>query len=130
VGRVSLAIDALFARYATALSADDLASIASCFDPPVAVVADESTVVMVDRAHVKEYFVGMADRYRAQGAFIAVPMIHRVEQLTSALWLVDIRWDSLDRDGAPTSVAVETCQYLLRASEPDQPLIVAAIVTS
>jgi hypothetical protein len=112
------------------MSTDDLPSIVSCFDPPVTVIADESTVVLGDRAKVEEHFVGMADRYRAQGAFTAVPTIRRVEQFTAALCLVDVRWDSLDREGEPASVDVETCQYVVRASEPDQPLIVAAIVTS
>lgn len=123
------AINKLFARYGTALSAGDLPSIGSCFDPPSVVIADDATALMVDRAQVKEYFTGMAERYRARGAFTATPTIHRVEQLTPALWLADVRWDSFDETGAPAPVGVETYRYLMRAADPDEPLIVAAIVT-
>jgi hypothetical protein len=56
---------------------------------------------LVDLAQVKKYFTGMAERYRARGAFTARPTIHRVEQLTPALWLADVRWDSFDETGAP-----------------------------
>ena len=84
------AIDKLVARYETALSAGDLPGIGSCFDPPSAVIADDATELMVDRAQVKEYFTGMAERYRARGAFTATPTIRRVEQLTPALWLTSV----------------------------------------
>ena len=123
------AIDKLFARYGTALSAGDLLGIGSCFDPPSVVIADDATALMVDMAQVKEFFTGMAERYRARGAFTATPTIRRVEQLTPALWLADVRWDSFDETGAPAPVGVETYRYLMRATDPDEPLIVAAIVT-
>ncbi|MGH8947147.1 MAG: hypothetical protein ACRDVL_13495, partial [Acidimicrobiia bacterium] len=75
------------------------------------------------------YFTGMAERYRARGAFIATATIRRVEQLTPALWLADVRWDSFDETGAPAPVDVETYRYLMRAADPEKPLIVAAVVT-
>jgi hypothetical protein len=123
------ALDKLFARYGTALSADDLPAIVSCFDPPVVVIADDGTTLMVDRAQLKEHFTGMAERYRARGAFIGTPTIRSVEQLTHALWLADVRWDSFDESGEPAPVDVETYRYLVRVADPDEPLIVAAIVT-
>ncbi len=123
------AIERFFARYGTALSAGDLPSIESCFDPPSVVIADDETALMVDRTQVKEYFTGMAERYRARGAFTATPTIHSVEQLTPALWLADVRWNSFDETGAPAPVGVEAYRYLMRAADPDEPLIVAAIVT-
>jgi hypothetical protein len=123
------AIDELFARYGTALSAGDLLGIGSCFDPPSVVIADDATVLMIDQAQVKEFFTGMAERYRARGAFTTTPTIRRVEQLTPALWLADVRWDSFDETGAPAPVGVETYRYLMRATHPHEPLIVAAIVT-
>lgn len=122
------AINKLFARYGTALSADDVPSIVACFDPPSVVISDDATTLLVDRAQVSEYFTGMAERYRARGAFTATPTIHRVEQLTPALYIADVHWDSFDETGAPAPVSVETYRYLIRAGAPDDPMIVAAIV--
>ena len=36
---------------------------------------------------------------------------------------------SFDETGAPAPVSVETYRYLVRAVQPDEPLIVAAVVT-
>ena len=80
-------------------------------------------------ASADQPFTGMAERYRARGAFNATARVREVEQLTPALWLVDVAWDSFDETGAPAPVDVETYRYLLRAVQPDEPLIVAAVVT-
>src|SRR5918996_2007964 len=85
--------------------------------------------LMIDHAHVEAYLTGMAERYRARGAFSTAATVRGVEQLAPALWLVDVRWDSFDETGEPTSVSVETYRYLVRAVQPDEPLIVAAVVT-
>jgi hypothetical protein len=122
-------IEKFFARYGAALSSDDMQGIVSCFDPPTVVIDDAATTLMIDRAQVEAHFTGMAERYRARGAFTAVATVHGVEQLASALWLVDVRWDSLDVTGAPADVSAETYRYLVRAIQPDEPLIVAAVVT-
>jgi hypothetical protein len=115
------AFDRFFARYGTALSAGDVPSICCCFDAPSVVIADGATALMIDRTQVKESFTGMAERCRARGAFTATPTIHRVEQLTPALWLADVRWDSFDETGAPAPVGVEAYRYLMRAADPDEP---------
>lgn len=64
-------IEKFFARYGAALSSDDVSGIVSCFDPPTVVVDDAATTLMIDHAHVEEYFTGMAERYRARGALSA-----------------------------------------------------------
>lgn len=122
-------VEKFFARYGAALSSDDLPGIVSCFDPPAVVVDDAATTLMIDHAQVKEYFTGMAQRYRARRAFSATATVRGVEQLAPALWLVDVRWDSFDENGSPAPASVETYRYLLRTERPDVPLIVAAIVT-
>lgn len=122
-------IEKFFARYGAALSSDDVPGIVSCFDPPTVVIDDAATTLMIDHAHVEAYFTGMAERYRARGAFSAAATVRGVEQLAPALWLVDVRWDSFDETGAPAPVSVETYRYLVRAVQPDEPLIVAAVVT-
>ncbi|MGH2827842.1 MAG: hypothetical protein ACRDKF_12840 [Actinomycetota bacterium] len=78
---------------------------------------------------LEAYFTGMAERYRARGAFSAAATVRGVEQLASAVWLVDVRWDSFDATGSPAPVSVETYRYLVRSVQPDEPLIVAAVVT-
>jgi hypothetical protein len=115
-------------RYGAALSSDDVPGIVSCFDPPT-VVIDDAATLMIDRAQLEAHFTGMAKRYRARGAFPAVATVQGVEQLASALWLVDVRWDSLDEAGEPATISAETYRYLVRAIQPDEPLIVAAVVT-
>jgi hypothetical protein len=122
-------IEKFFERYGAALSSDDVHGIVSCFDPPTVVIDDANTTLMIDRAQLEAHFTGMAKRYRARDAFTAIATVRGIEQLASALWLVDVRWDSLDATGAPALVAPETYRYLLRAIHPDEPLIVAAVVT-
>lgn len=122
-------IEKFFERYGAALSSDDVHGIVSCFDPPTVVIDDANTTLMIDRAQLGAHFTGMAERYRARDAFTAVATVRGIEQLASALWLVDVRWDSLDATGKPAPVAPETYRYLLRAIHPDEPLIVAAVVT-
>jgi hypothetical protein len=122
-------IEKFFARYGAALSSDDVQGIVSCFDPPTVVIDDATTTLMIDRAQLEAHFTGMANRYRARGAFTAVATVRGVEQLASALWLVDVRWDSLDEAGEPAAISAETYRYLVRAIQPDEPLIVAAVVT-
>ena len=121
-------IERFFARYGAALSSDDLPGIVSCFDPPTVVVDDAATALMIDPAHLADHFTGMAERYRARGAYTGTATVRGVEQLTPALWLVDVAWDAFDETGAPAPVPVETYRYLLRAKQPDQPLIVAVVV--
>lgn len=81
------------------------------------------------RRRLRKPFTGIAERYRARGAFSATAIVRGVERLAPALWLVDVRWDSLDETGAPAPVSVETYRYLVRAAQPDEPRIVAAVVT-
>jgi hypothetical protein len=122
-------IEKFLARYGAALSSDDVPAIVSCFDPPTVVVDDATTTLLIDHAQLRDHFTGMAERYRARGAFSATATVRGVEQLAPALWLVDVGWDSFDETGAPAPIDVETYRYLLRAVQSDEPLIVAVVVT-
>ena len=122
-------IETFFGRYAAALSSDDVPAIVSCFDPPTFIVDDAATTVMIDRAQLTNHFTGMAERYRARGAFSAAARVHGAEQLAPTVWLVDVSWDSFDENGRPSPVAVERYWYILRTEQSAEPLIVAAIVT-
>jgi len=122
-------IEKFFERYGAALSSDDVHGIVSCFDPPTVVIDDATTSLMIDRAQLEAHFTGMAERYRARGAFTAVATVRGVEQLASALWLADVQWDSLNEAGEPAVISAETYRYFVRAIQPDVPLIVAAVVT-
>jgi hypothetical protein len=118
-----------FARYGAALSSGDLPEIVSCFDPPTVIVDEATTTLMVDRGQLSDYFTGIEKRYRARGAFTASATIRDIEQLASALWLVDVSWASFDESGEPAPVSVETYKYVLRTAGAEEPLIVAAVVT-
>jgi hypothetical protein len=118
-----------FARYGAALSSGDLPEIVSCFDPPTVIVDETTTTLMVDHRQLNEYFTGIEKRYRARGAFTASATIRDIEQLASALWLVDVSWVSFDESGEPAPVSVETYKYVLRTAGAEEPLIVAAVVT-
>jgi hypothetical protein len=123
-------IETFFARYGAAISSDDVTGIAACYDPPSLLITDTVSTLLGDSAQVAAYFTGMAQRYRARGAFDARISIRAVEQLSAALFLVDVRWDSVDEAGAPAPVEVETYLYLVRVAESDELLIVSVIVTS
>ena len=118
-----------FDHYGRALSAGDLETIVGCFAPPSIIVDDSRTTLMVNRKELLQYFNGIEERYQALGAFTATTSVGAIEQLSPTLWLVDVRWDSFDESGAPASVDVETNKYLLRHREPEEMLIVAALVT-
>ena len=124
-----LDIEKFFSRYAAALSSGDLPGIVSCFDPPTVIVDETTTTLMIDRMQLSDYFTGIEERYRARGAFSASATIHSVEQLASALWLVDVSWASLDESGELAPVGVETYKYVLRTVRTEEPLIVAVVVT-
>jgi hypothetical protein len=123
-----LDIEKFFSRYGAALSSGDLPGIVSCFDPPTVIVDETTTTLMIDRVQLSDYFTGIEERYRSHGAFSASATIHSVEQLASALRLVDVSWASFDESGEPAPVAVETYKYVLRTVRTE-PLIVAAGVT-
>jgi hypothetical protein len=122
-------IEKFFARYGVALSSGDLPEIVSCFDPPTVIIDEAITTLMSDHRQLSNYFTGIEERYRARGGFTASATIRDVEQLASALWLVDVSWASFDESGEPARVSVGPYKYVLRTVGAEEPLIVAAVVT-
>jgi|GEM_PF-1115985 len=115
-----------FDRYGTALTANDLATVASCYAMPGMVVADESTFSFTSPAAVEAAFAGAAETYHEKGLVAARAELRDVQWLTHALALVAVQWEYLDSDGG--AVPGESYRYLMRMVD-GRPLICVVIPT-
>jgi hypothetical protein len=123
------AIEALtdfFDRYGTALTANDLPAVASCYAMPGMVVSDDATFSFATPAAVEAAFSGAAEAYHAKGLVAARADVLEVDWLTDGLALVAVRWEYLDAQGG--AVPGESYRYLMR-TVGGKPLICVVIPT-
>jgi hypothetical protein len=115
-----------FERYATAMTANDLPTIAACYAMPGMVVADESTFSFATPAAVETAFSGAVQTYNEKGLVAARAEVLDVQWLTSSLALAGVKWEYLDSNGG--AVPGESYRYLLRMVR-GRPLICVVIPT-
>jgi hypothetical protein len=115
-----------FSRYGSALTSGDVAAVASCYALPGMVVADSYSFTFATPAAVALSFLGAAPAYRDQQIVAAHAQLSRVEQISTALALVHVRWEYLDSSG--NAVPGETYRYLLRV-DADGPRITTVIAS-
>jgi ketosteroid isomerase-like protein len=115
-----------FERYATAMTANDMATVAACYAMPGMVVADDSTFTFATPAAVETAFSGAVQTYHEKGLVAARAEVLDVQWLTSALALTRVTWEYLDRNGG--AVPGETYRYLMRMVQ-GRPLICVVIPT-
>ncbi len=102
-----------FGRYGAALTAGDVAAIASCYTLPGMVVSNSYSFTFTTPAAVALSFLGAAPTYRDRQIVAAHAELADIQQLGSALTLVAVRWEYLDAAGQ--AVAGESYRYLIRA---------------
>ena len=88
-----------FDRYSEAFAAGDLPGISGCYEVPVLILSDASSVVVTAREEIEAAFDGAAEAYRSQGLVDVRPTILHQEEITAGLVSVDVGWDYLDERG-------------------------------
>lgn len=102
-------------RYADALVAGDGRTIASMWEPPALVLADEGVTYVSSTFEVERFFAAAKDKYFAHGVVRTRPEIVREDWATERIVVADILWRNLDTQG--NEVAREASTYMLRRSD-------------
>jgi arylformamidase len=108
-----------------ALSTGDAASVASFWDVPAIVLADEGARAVASRAEVEAFFEASIDWYRKRGTPSAHPILDRVDPVSDRVAAVDVRWIGYGEDGEERSV--ESSHYLMRTGDDGVPRVQAAL---
>jgi hypothetical protein len=118
-------VNQLLQRYGQALSAGDLAGIASCWEVPALVLADDGTVAVSDTRQLRSFFAQVIGWYRSRGLMATKPQLARAVALTERLTLVEVWWPSFDQAGIQRYS--ERSYYILRLGNDGQHRIQAAV---
>ena len=119
-------VASFFTRYAAALDADDLDTVAAAHAEPTFVVTDDGGTVVSRHAEVVTFFRGVLAQHRERGLVAAHPTVERVEVLTDRLLDAVVRWSYADVDGHVAFV--DEYRYLLRSTHPGRLLIQSTVV--
>ncbi|WP_067506361.1 hypothetical protein [Actinoplanes sp. TFC3] len=115
-----------FDRYGSALTRGDVAGIAGCYALPGMVIADSYSFTFTSPAAVALSFLGAAPAYNEQQIVAAHAQLRDVQQLSTALAMVEVEWEYLDSLG--NAVPGESYRYLLRCDAAG-PRITTVIAT-
>jgi ketosteroid isomerase-like protein len=102
-------------RYADALVAGDGRTIASMWEPPALVLADDGVTYVSSTLEVERFFAAAKDKYFAHGVVRTRPEILREDWATQRIVVADILWRNLDAQG--DEVGREASTYMLRRSD-------------
>jgi hypothetical protein len=102
-------------RYARALMAGDAATIASMWEAPAQVVADQSVRAVATADEVQTFFAGAFAQYTDRGITGTRADIVWLDQATERVAIVQVRWPHLDKDGKEVGEEVST--YTLRRAD-------------
>ena len=111
-----------------ALSTGDAASVASFWDVPAIVLADEGARAVASRVEVEAFFAASIEWYRRRGTPSAHPILDRVDPISDRVAAVDVRWMGDGEDGDERSV--ESSHYLMRTGDDGVPRVQAALSRS
>ena len=104
-----------FGRYGTALTAEDVPTIAGCYALPAMVVADAYSFSFSTPAAVALSFIGAAPEYRERGLVAAHAQLRDIQPMSGGLTMVAVDWEYLDSQGA--AVPGASFRYLLRTTQ-------------
>jgi arylformamidase len=108
-----------------ALSAGDAAGVASYWEVPGLVLADEGARPVASRAEIEAFFEASIAAYRKQGTPHARPILDRVDAISERVAAVDVRWIGVGEDGGERSI--EASHYLMRTGDDGVPRVQAAL---
>lgn len=112
-------------RYARALSAGDLDTVAACWGLPAFVLADEGGRAVLTGDEIREFFQAAVRWYRAQGLVEVRPHLRGTEQVSQRIAWLDVEWTSYDAQGLPR--ATERSRYLLSTDTEGRSRIQVAV---
>jgi ketosteroid isomerase-like protein len=102
-------------RYARALAAGDAATVASMWETPALVVADQTVRAVAAGSEVEAFFRGAIGQYTERGITGTRADIVWLDQATDRIVVAQVRWPHLDKDGKEIGEEVST--YTLRRSD-------------
>jgi hypothetical protein len=105
-------IGELFDRYGRALSRGDLQGIASCWDVPALMLADDEVVALEDTSQVEAFFADVLQWYESNGLMATTSEVLEAVALSAQLALIYVRWPAFDDSGL--EIFSETSYYILR----------------
>jgi hypothetical protein len=105
-------IGELFDRYGRALSRGDLEGIASCWDVPALMVADDEVVALGDTSQVEAFFAGVLQWYKSNRLMATKSEVLEVVSLSAQIALIYVRWPAFDDSGL--EIFSETSYYIVR----------------
>src|SRR5262245_45909834 len=108
-----------------ALTAGDLDAVSKCWDIPAILLADQGSVVISSASQIRRSFSHAVQWYRSQGVVSTKPEIQKLEQLSEALFAVDVRWPAFDSAGAEKSS--ERSHYIVKLAADQEPRICVAL---
>lgn len=98
--------------FALALTEGAVDAIASMWELPAIVVADDYVEAVQDKSDIADLFEGAREHYNSAGVTDTRPEIVRLDEITDSIVVVRVRWPWLDDDGH--EVGAECSTYVLR----------------
>jgi ketosteroid isomerase-like protein len=108
-------VQAYLDKYAKALTSGDGKTIATMWEVPALVLADDMSKGVYVPAEVEAFFAGAKDEYNKRGIVDTKAVIEREEWLTDRMVSVDVRWPYIDGRGQTTGS--ESSTYVLRRGD-------------
>jgi hypothetical protein len=108
-------VAAFLDKMARALTSGDVEVLASQWDVPALVVSDDGVHAVSTLDEVRAFFGGVKDQYNERGVVDTYPDVVSVDQPSSRILVVRVRWPHLDADG--DVVGAESSTYTLRRDD-------------
>jgi len=113
-------------RFAGALTAGDVATVASLWATPALVLGDPMAQVVGSRQEIEHFFGGAKDEYNKRGITGTRADIQRLEWATERIAIVTVRWPYLDSRGRERGE--ESSTYILRRDDQGDLKLHAAVM--
>jgi hypothetical protein len=110
------------------LTSGDAARVASFWDIPALVLADQGGKSILERAEVEAFFRQSIAWYRERGMPTVRAELQHWDQISDRIVAVDVRWRGFDPAGV--AVSDEVSHYVMRFGDDDVPRIHVAMSRS
>jgi hypothetical protein len=104
----------------------NLHAFSSYWEIPALILSDHGDRSISDRDELEKYFAHAVQLYRTRGLAFSEPDLQRVEQLSSRLVELDVRWPAFNEE--QVEQVGERWHFILRFEEDGDPLIRVAVM--
>jgi hypothetical protein len=115
--RSNTAIEDFFDHFERALTSGDAHVIASLWETPAFVLADQMGRAVTSPDEVEAFFSGVKEQYAKRGIIEARAEIVRAEWVTDRIVIAQVRWPYIDEHGE--EIGEESSTYTLRRDDRD-----------